>query len=133
MIDDTKKFAFIDLRSIGKSFESISNEINISKPTLIKWSKELELEIHNVKALRMDEMREKYLISKEHKVSVLKELINKAEEELASRSYSDLSTDKLVHLYNDLIDKLSGELIIELKEESSYDPLKYRHIESRSI
>ena len=31
---------FIELRAKGYSFQKISDELNISKPTLIEWSKD---------------------------------------------------------------------------------------------
>ena len=37
-----KQQKFIELRAEGLSFDEIAKRVNISKPTLIKWSKELK-------------------------------------------------------------------------------------------
>ena len=42
---------FIFLRSQGWSFNRITVELNISKPTLIKWSREFRFEIQNQRAI----------------------------------------------------------------------------------
>ena len=39
---------FIHLRAQGLSFEKISVEIGVSKPTLIKWNQEFSEEIANL-------------------------------------------------------------------------------------
>ena len=48
MKDTAQKEKFIQLRAKGLSFDKISKEINTSKPTLLKWSEELEGEIANL-------------------------------------------------------------------------------------
>lgn len=43
-----KQQKFIELRAEGLSFDEIAKKVNISKPTLIKWSKELKDKIDEV-------------------------------------------------------------------------------------
>ena len=43
-----KQQKFIELRAEGLSFDEIAKKVNISKPTLIKWSKELKDKIEEV-------------------------------------------------------------------------------------
>ena len=45
------KEKFIELRAKGWSFDKIAKELGKAKQTLINWSKELEDEIDNLKAL----------------------------------------------------------------------------------
>ena len=45
---------FIDLRSKGWSFDKIAKELGKAKQTLIDWSKELQDEIANSKALELE-------------------------------------------------------------------------------
>jgi hypothetical protein len=71
-----------------------------SKPTLIKWAQDdrTARDIHNLHALFIDELQEKNRIGKQHRLEFFGELLSKAKEELATRDFSDIPTDKLVVL-----------------------------------
>ena len=43
-----KQQKFIELRAEGHSFDEIAKRVQISKPTLIKWSKEFKEQIAEV-------------------------------------------------------------------------------------
>jgi transposase len=46
MAKDTKtRERFMELRAKGHSFDKISEELKVSKPTLIQWRKDLEKQI----------------------------------------------------------------------------------------
>ncbi len=49
MKDNETKNKFIELRAKGFSFAKISKELKTSKQTLVTWSKDLTLEIKNLK------------------------------------------------------------------------------------
>ena len=49
-INKKKAEEFIKLRAEGYSFDNIAEKLKISKPTLIKWSKEYEFEINELDA-----------------------------------------------------------------------------------
>jgi len=51
MKDTDKKKDFIELRAKDWSFQRISEEISVSKPTLIKWDKEFKYEIETLKGI----------------------------------------------------------------------------------
>jgi orotate phosphoribosyltransferase-like protein len=54
------KEKFIELRSQGLSFEKISKEINVSKPTLIKWNQEYSQEISNLVFFHSEKLIEEF-------------------------------------------------------------------------
>ena len=56
MKDTATKAQFVELRGRGLSFDKISQELKVSKVTLIQWSKELALEIKNQKAMEIDNL-----------------------------------------------------------------------------
>jgi DNA invertase Pin-like site-specific DNA recombinase len=64
MANTEQKQRFIELRAKGNSFSSIAESISVSKPTLIKWSDELESDISNLKAIEQEALREQYLATK---------------------------------------------------------------------
>ena len=58
MKDLSLKEQFIQLRAKGLSFDKISNELSTSKPTLLKWSVELDSEIANLAYLETETLLE---------------------------------------------------------------------------
>ena len=49
------KERFIELRAEGRSYADIAAALNVSKPTLIAWGKELQKEVGNARTLRLDD------------------------------------------------------------------------------
>ena len=64
MSNEIEKALFVELRSTGVSLSKISEQINISKPTLIKWSYELKEDIENASSLEIQRLREVFKATK---------------------------------------------------------------------
>ena len=60
MGNSEKKNKFVELRAKGMSFENIAKELGICKQTCINWSKDLEFQVNNLKAIEMEALQEKY-------------------------------------------------------------------------
>jgi len=114
------KERFIELRAKGWSFDKIAKELGKAKQTLIDWSKELEDEIANLKALELDALYEKHYLHKETRLQVFGELLSKIKAEALSRDLSDVPTDKLLELFLKYSNQLNEE-IIEPKFKTSND------------
>lgn len=113
-----QKERFIELRAKGKSFESIAEEIGISKPTLIEWAKKFKIEIANLKALEMESLQEQFYISWKKRVELISKQLEQVNKELEKRDLSEVATEKLVDMQSKLLDKLKQEQIeIHFKEE----------------
>lgn len=95
---DVKQRTFIELRAEGLSLAKISAQIGISKPTLIKWTRECGLELNNHKTLVIDEMKASFQASKKDVIEKLVKLANRLDDEIANRDLSDVSTEKLIRL-----------------------------------
>ncbi|MEI7689824.1 MAG: hypothetical protein WCI79_02570 [Candidatus Saccharibacteria bacterium] len=118
-----EKQQFIELRAKGYSFDKIAGELNISKPTLIDWSRDDDVsnDILNLKALVIDELQEKYLMTKSHRIATFGEILARAKDELGKRDLSLLPTDRLISLTIKLSDVLrQDETEIELIGEEGY-------------
>jgi transcriptional regulator len=118
------KEKFIELRAKGYSFDKIAKELGKAKQTLIDWSKELQDEIANVKALELEALYEKYYLLKESKITNYGTILSKITTELKSRDFSKVNTGQLLELYLLYFEKLSQEVIEpvfkssqEIKEE----------------
>ncbi len=99
MKDQGTKERFIELRARGLSFDKISKELQVSKQTLIDWSKGLQEEIRNLKAIELEALQEKYFLTKEKRLELFGERLKAIKEELDKRDLKDVSTDKLIELF----------------------------------
>ena len=105
------KERFIELRAKGYSFEKIAKELGKAKQTLIDWSKELQDEIANVKALELEALYEKFYLLKESKITNYGTILSKITTELKNRDFSKVNTGQLLELYLLYFEKLSQEVI----------------------
>lgn len=93
------KERFIELRAKGWSFDRIAKDIGKAKQTLIDWSKELQGEIANSKAIETEIILEKYHLLKQHRVKTFASILTKLQKEVESRDLSEVETHKLLELY----------------------------------
>ena len=105
------KERFIELRAKGYSFDKIAKELGKAKQTLIDWSKELQDEIANVKALELEALYEKFYLLKESKITNYGTILSKITTELKNRDFSKVNTGQLLELYLLYFEKLSQEVI----------------------
>lgn len=101
MAKDIKtKERFVELRAQGLSFAKIALELGVSKPTLIEWAKdeELQRQIKNLQAIELEALQEKYYARKVQRLELLGEQAEAVKEELKKRSLGDVPTDKLLGL-----------------------------------
>jgi hypothetical protein len=112
------KERFIELRAKSWSFDKIAKELGKAKQTLIDWSKELQDEIANRKALELEVIYESYYLLKENRLQTFGAMLSKIKKEIENRDFSDVPTEKLLELllkYNSLV----KEEIIEPNFKSS--------------
>lgn len=118
------KERFIELRAKAWSFDKIAKETGKAKQTLIDWSKELQDEIANRKALELEALYESYYLMRENRLQTFGAMLTKIKEEVERRDLSDVPTDKLLELllkYNSQVKEEIVEPIYkssqEIKEE----------------
>jgi transposase len=118
------KERFIEMRAKGYSFDRIAKELGKAKQTLIDWSKDLQEEIANLKALELEALYEKYYLLKETRLQTFGEMLSKIKTEIERRELSDVPTDKLLELllkYNSQVNEEIVEPVFksskEIKEE----------------
>ena len=95
---ETKR-RFIELRAKGYSFDKIAKELGKAKQTLLDWSRELDQEIAQAKALELDSLYESYSLYKEARLKTLGEILSKLKNEVDNRDLTDLPTDRLLDLF----------------------------------
>ena len=113
------KMKFIDLRAQGMSYDKIAKELNVSKVTLIQWSKQYEYEIQNLKIIELEALREKFLLSKEKQLEHTRELYDKLLENLRARNFDEVPLEKITNMLISLSDKLSDIEDVEFTEKDN--------------
>ena len=120
MESSNTKERFIELRAQGYSFDRIAKELGKAKQTLIDWSKELQEEITNRKALELEVIYEKFFLLKEARLQTLGEMIAKIKAEVEKRNLSEVPTEKLLELllkYNSQVNEETVEPLFKSSEE----------------
>ena len=100
---------FIKLRVEGLSFSRIAAELNVSKPTLIAWSRKHRHEIENLRAMERENLVHQLLASSEERMKALAAKLRAAETELARRDLTTVSTGRLLTYVDSLRRQLHRE------------------------
>ena len=107
MHDDTTVQRFIELRAQGLTYARLMTELNVSKPTLIAWSRKHQFQIQNLKAIELEALGDKWLSSVSDQVNTCGEQLRQVEAELAKRNVGDLTTPQLHSLARNLRRQIS--------------------------
>jgi len=112
------KERFIELRAKGWSFDRIAKELGRAKQTLIDWSKELQEEIANRKALELEALYETYYLQRESRLQMFGVMLTKIKKEVESRDLSDVPTDKLLELFLKYNNQIREEIVEPIYKSS---------------
>jgi transcriptional regulator len=112
------KQRFIELRAKGWSVDKIAKELDKAKQTLINWSKELQDEIANIKALELELLYETYYLQRENRLQTFGTMLTKIKKEVESRDLSDVPTDKLLDLFLKYNSQVKEEIIEPIYKSS---------------
>jgi len=116
MKDQKTKMRYIELRAQGMSYDKIARELEVSKQTLINWSKEFAIEIANLKAIELESLQERYYLTKSKRIEFLGKKLAAVQDELENRDLKDIQTDKLFDLfikYTNALKKEEVEIVFQ--------------------
>lgn len=137
MYKQEDKDKFIELRIEGLSYEDISKQLNISKQTLVNWSKEedTQIQILNLQELRKEELQKKYIVTSKSRIEMLGKRLNKLLEELDKRDFKDLSTDNLIKLVILTSSKLKEEYspVMQYEYQHYIKPFNAKILEKKEL
>jgi len=109
---------FIELRARGFSFDRIAEELQVSKPVLLKWSGELSFRIKEAQYYELENLLNQYKLMRIQRAEVVSEALSSALQELKERAtgnkFKTLQTEKLVDLVLKLEERLEKETRREL-------------------
>ncbi len=120
---------FIELRSQGWTYARLMAELNVSKPTLINWSRKFQFQIQNLRAIELEALANQWLSSVTERVNGLGQQLQKIEAELELREVKDLSTAQLYTLARQLrrqIEEAAGPVrftsaVAEIPDDEYHD------------
>ena len=95
MHDENTVQRYIELRAQGWSYARLMTELNVTKPTLIAWSRKHQFAIQNLKAIELEALGEKWLASVADRVNSLGEQLHQVEAVLRQRDVGELTTPQL--------------------------------------
>ena len=104
--DDTNKYIytsdkidkFIELRAQGRSLARIALDLDISKRTAVDWNRQFQTEIVSLRQFELEAIHEKFALTFERELSHLAKQRNAVEQELATRDFRRVPTEKLLRL-----------------------------------
>jgi hypothetical protein len=120
---------FVELRMSGDSFQSISDQLGVSKQTLINWSKEEEVndQISISRLSRIQNALYELNLERESQVVFYAQLSKKIKDELSKRDINEVPTAKLLSMLHSLESKINDLTSPQIfKDEtlvlSAFDP-----------
>ena len=108
MKDLETKERFVELRAQGRSFDSIAKELNVSKTTLITWSRELEKEINNAKYLAYQRLIEQYKLTKIERADLIMQALQRVNDAIGQKDVNAMSIKELLMLSDKLENQLNS-------------------------
>jgi|GEM_PF-951348 hypothetical protein len=97
MYDTETQNKFIELRSLGNTYDSISKTLNVNKSTLVEWNKLYEKDVLELKKIQFEEIKEKLLTSKKHRIETFSEIFGEVKSQVKEQPVL-MSYEKLVML-----------------------------------
>lgn len=89
----------MELRARGVSYEQIAEQIKVSKPTLIKWSRQYETQIAVLQDGELEAMLERFRLTRKARVERYAKVLDQMEDQLKDRDLSTVATDRLLRIY----------------------------------
>ena len=111
MKPQTDKDRFILLRAEGKSFTAIAQELHISKSTCSEWEQELKGKIADLKADRLNELYEKYYMTRRARIEQAGKTLAKIDEAIAGADLTEADPVRLMELKLKYLSALKEEYI----------------------
>ncbi len=89
---------FVELRAQGWSYTRIAKELEVSRRTLIAWSRKHFREIGNLRNLELEAVSERCHLTREDCLEQLSADMKRVREEVAKRELSEVPVARLIML-----------------------------------
>lgn len=105
------KERFIILRAEGKSYNAIAQELHIGKTTCITWGKEFAEAIAKLKAENLQELYDKYHMTKEARIKSLGSTLGKIEAAVEAADFTQMQPKDLLKCKLEYASALKDEYV----------------------
>jgi len=92
------KDKYVELRAEGITIQKAAKELGIANNTAGNWDKSLKSRIDDLKTIKLQELQQKYLMSKEKRIELFGERLLAITAELSKRDLSDISTPRIFNM-----------------------------------
>lgn len=121
MKDQNTRDQFIFLRAEGKSFSTIAQELKISKGTCHEWEKQLQQEIAQRKAERLEELYERYFMARQQRIDRIGRLLERIDRAVEQADFTEADPIRLLDMRLKYATALKEEYIAPTKAEKMGD------------
>jgi len=121
MKDIETKAKFVSLRGQSLSYDKISKQLKVSKPTLLKWETELHSQIKEAQRLEMQKLLDEYGLSQVSRLKRICKTLKKLEREEDKRDLSELKIEKIFEMQIQFIERLLDEISKANEKDELYD------------
>jgi hypothetical protein len=104
------KDKFVEMRAAGVTLSKASQDLGIARNTALNWETDLKERIEAYKAIHIEELQEKYKISKEKRIELFGKDLLAINKELEKRDLSEVSTPKLFEMKIICLKALEAEM-----------------------
>jgi hypothetical protein len=101
-----KQKQFLLLRADGLSFDNITKKLNVSKPTLIKWSRLFMDDINDLQFQSLATLKEQYHFNKRAKFEQLLKHLSKVDVGIENADLAHTTLKDLITVRNNLVVQL---------------------------
>jgi transposase-like protein len=95
MTDQETIARFVFMRAQGASFNHIAEQLDVSKPTLIKWSRQHQFEIQNLRATETEALAERIFGQRHKRWEALARQLSRLEDEIEKRDLEEIPASRL--------------------------------------
>jgi len=129
-----QKEEFIQLRAKGFSFDKIAEELEVSKPTLLKWNGEFLEEVQEAQFHEYDNLLNEYKVHRAKRFEQNCKLLNAVYEELEKKAdnlqkLSVIELEKLAEALEKKIETEAERSSINIETPSNYSFKQHERIE----
>jgi transcriptional regulator with XRE-family HTH domain len=102
---------FIEKRATGMTLAQAARDLNISRKTAVNWERKHRENIDAVRAIMLEELMDKYRMTKERRIELFGQQLLAVQAELKNRGLSDVTTAKLMDMAMRLSKLLESEAV----------------------
>jgi hypothetical protein len=112
------KYRFIELRAMGHTYVKICKELNLSKPTAIKWGKLLSTEIYKQQKYLMSNLFSQRIVEQEQGLMIKLEQFRRRKNMNLPIRITDKIDKKIMRGFEKIFTKRITAIHIKMKDEN---------------